>query len=140
MTNKIVEELMAICSAKHILGAALTPRHQGLKERANLTMMVQMQVLVESVCSVFPQEWPELLPAVEYLLHTAPQGPHGLSAHDLPCAHAIASETDKRLVPFLIPSGLQRLTWRSRCSRGSVSYTELHRGACKRIPSAGRWR
>ena len=69
-------------------------------------MMVQMQVLMESVCSVFPQEWPELLPAVEHLLHTAPQGPHGLSAHDLSCAHAVASETDKRLVPFLIPHGL----------------------------------
>ena len=30
MVSKINEEFLSICNAKHVLGAALTPRHQGL--------------------------------------------------------------------------------------------------------------
>jgi len=106
MTNRITEEFLALCNTKHILGAALTPRHQGLKERNNQVMMTDLLVLMESMCAIFPQEWPSLLPAVEYLLHTAPQGVHGISAHDMGCAYGIASESDRALVPYLLPKGL----------------------------------
>ena len=106
MINKITEEFLALCRTQHILGAALTPRHQGLKERNNQVMMTDMFILMESICSIYPQEWPTLLPAIEYLLHTCPQGPHGISAHDLGCAYGIASDTDRALAPFVLPGGL----------------------------------
>ena len=34
MVSKINEEFLAICNARHVLGAALTPRHQGLGEES----------------------------------------------------------------------------------------------------------
>ena len=37
---------------------------------------------------------------------TAPMGAHGFSAQDLSCVYSIASESDSRLAPFRVPSGL----------------------------------
>ena len=42
MTNRIVEEFLALCGTNHVLGSAMTPRHQGLKERHNQVMMTDM--------------------------------------------------------------------------------------------------
>ena len=106
MANKITEEFLALCGTKHIMGAALTPRHQGLSERSHQVMMTDMFVLMEAICTIFPQEWPALISAVEYLLHTCPQGPHGISANDLGCAYGIASDSDRQLAPFMLPAGL----------------------------------
>ena len=68
--------------------------------------MAQHLVLMHAVCHAFPQEWPALIPAVEYLYHTAPQGAHGLSAHDMSCGYSIATPVDARLEPFMVPTGL----------------------------------
>ena len=106
MRSAVNEEFLAICNAKHIMGAALTPRHQAPGERGHQIMMSDNQVLMHAVCHAFPQEWPALLPAVEYLYFTAPQGAHGLSAHDVSCNFAIAAPTDSRLAPFTVPRGL----------------------------------
>ena len=68
--------------------------------------MANTLVLMHAVCEAHPQEWPALLPVVEYVQMTAPMGAHGFSAQDLSCAYSIASESDSRLAPFCIPSGL----------------------------------
>ena len=61
---------------------------------------------MNEVCRAFPREWPVLLPALEYLYDTAPQGAHGLSAHDLSTGYALAGTVDKRLAPFMVACGL----------------------------------
>ena len=60
-------------------------------------------VLMNAVCKAFPQEWAALIPALEYVLETAPRPPFGLSAFDLSCGYALASATDKHLAPFEVP-------------------------------------
>ena len=66
-----MKELLAIgCDATHIFGAAFTPRHQGMGERGHTTMSIHHNLLMNAVCRAFPQEWPTLLPAVEYLCFT----------------------------------------------------------------------
>ena len=106
MTSAVNSEFLAILNVKHLMGAALTPRHQGLGERGHQVMLAQHSVLMHAVCHAFPQEWPALVPAVEYLYHTAPQGAHGLSAYDMSCGFAIATPQEPRLAPFLVPTGL----------------------------------
>ena len=106
MVNRVNQELAALCNYRQVLGAALTPRHQGLVERGHQTMMTNLLILMRAVTHAFPQEWASLVPAVEYLLHTAPQGVHGLSAHDLFCAYGVASTADSRLAPFRVPKGI----------------------------------
>ena len=106
MTSKIMKEFLSICNIKHTLGAALTPRHQGLCERNHQVMLSNQLLLMHEVCSAHPQEWPALLPVVEYLQHTAPQGEHGFSAHDLSCGYSIVAENDVRLAPFRVPAGI----------------------------------
>ena len=69
-------------------------------------MMKNQLILMHEVCDAHPNEWPALVPIVEYLLATAPQGDHGFSAHDLSCAYSIASSTDQQLAPFLVPRGI----------------------------------
>ena len=75
-------------------------------ERNHQVLIANQLVLMHSVCGAHPQEWPALLPVVEFVQHTAPQGPHGFSAHDLSCAYSIVSDTDARLAPFRVPTGL----------------------------------
>ena len=106
MVSRINEDFLSICNTKHVLGAALTPRHQGLCERNHQTMMQHQLILMQSVTKAHPQEWPSLIPVVEYVQHTAPQGAHGFSAHDLSCAHSIITDTDAKLAPFRVPQGL----------------------------------
>ena len=61
---------------------------------------------MQAVTRAHPQEWPALIPVVEYVQATAPQGAHGFSAQDMSCAYAIVSDTDARLAPFRVPRGL----------------------------------
>ena len=61
---------------------------------------------MNAVCAAFPQEWPALAPGLEYLYATAPQGPHGISAHDLETAWGITSPLSRLLEPFKMPRGL----------------------------------
>ena len=103
MTSAVNREFLAICSAKHLTGSAFTPRHQGPGEREHQTVMSNHLVLMNAVCKAFPQEWAALIPALEYLLETAPRPPFGLSAFDLSCGYVLASATDKRLAPFEVP-------------------------------------
>ena len=106
MVSRVNAEVLAICGVRHIKGAALTPRHQGLGERGHQIVMNNHRILVNSVCEAFPQEWLSLLPTLEYLYDTAPQGTHGLSAHDMSCGYAMASSVDNKLVPFIVPGGM----------------------------------
>ena len=104
--NRINQEFMNLLDVKHIKGAAMTPRHQGLCERNHQVMMANQIILMQAVTAAHPQEWPALLLVVEYVQATAPQGAHGFSAHDMSCAYAIVSDTDARLAPFKMPAGL----------------------------------
>ena len=104
MTSRVNQEFLALCGAKHIKGAAFTPRHQGLVEQGHQTVMTNHLLLLNEVCRAFPQEWAALVPALEYLCETAPREPHGLSAFDLTQGYALASDVDRRLVPFSIPA------------------------------------
>eukprot|EP00969_Alexandrium_andersonii_P238855 10543539-Alexandrium_andersonii.AAC.1 len=58
------------------------------------------------MCKAFPQKWPAMLPVLEYVYDTAPQGAHGLSAFDMSTGNALASSVDARLTPFMVPQGL----------------------------------
>ena len=109
MVSQVNQEFLAICNARHKLGAALTPRHQGLCERNHQVMMGNQNILMSEICKAHPQEWPALIPVVEYLQHTAPQGAHGFSAHDMCSAYSVLNETDARLAPFRVPSGFLRV-------------------------------
>ena len=106
MRNRVMEEFFAICNVTRILGASLTPRHQGLVERGHQVMMHNHLILMQVVCKAFPQEWPSLICVLEFLYDTAPQGVHGLSAHDMSTGYAIASPQSRRLAPFMVPRGL----------------------------------
>ena len=103
MTSRVNREFLALCGASHVTGSAFTPRHQGLVEQGHQTVMTHHLLLLNEVCRAFPQEWAALVPALEYLCETAPREPHGLSAFDLTQGYALASDTDRRLVPFTIP-------------------------------------
>ena len=70
-------------------------------------MMINLVLLIQEVVKAFPQEWASLVPVVEFLMHAAPQGAHGISAHDLTCSFSIATRTDARLAPFRVPKGLR---------------------------------
>ncbi len=43
--------------------------------------------------------------SLEYLYETDPQGDFGLSAHDMSTGYALVSDVDRRLAPFMVPSG-----------------------------------
>ena len=106
MTSTVNEEFLALLSAKHVVGAAFTPRHQGPGERAHQTIMNNHLLLMNEVCKAHPQEWAALVPALEYLCETAPREPHGLSAFDLSQGYALLTEEQRRRVPFDVPGGM----------------------------------
>ena len=114
MTSAVSEEFLALLSIKHVQGAAFTPRHQGPGERAHQTIMNNHLLLMNEVCSAFPQEWAALVPALEYLCETAPREPHGLSAFDLSQGFGLLVDTDRRLAPFSLPWGLPETEVASR--------------------------
>ena len=104
-TNFVIEEFMALMNIRHIKGASLTPRHQGLGEKEHQNMMTDLMILLREVTKAHPSEWAALIPAVEYVLWTAPKGPHGFSALDFDSAYSLATSVDVALQPFMIPSG-----------------------------------
>ena len=60
---------------------------------------------MQEICKAFPHEWASMVPVLEYLYLTLPQGAHGFSAHDLTCGYALMSSTDRALIPFRVPLG-----------------------------------
>ena len=105
MVNVVQDEFRAILVAKHIKGAALTPRHQGLNERGHQEVLTNHIILMKQICNAYPQEWCSLVESLEYLYDTEPQGDFGLSAHDMTTGYALAQDVDKRLAPFMVPTG-----------------------------------
>ena len=92
MVNAVQDEFRAILTAKHVKGAALTPRHQGLNERGHQEVLTNHIILMKQVCDAYPQEWCSLVEALEYLNDTEPQGD-------------FVRDVDRRLAPFLVPVG-----------------------------------
>ena len=88
MTNHAIEELMALCSIKHRVGAAKTPRHQGPCERAHQAIMNSHYLIMHSLLDNYAQEWALAIPFLEYAAMTAPREPYGLSAWDPSCPYA----------------------------------------------------
>ncbi len=105
MTSYVQEEFLALCAAQQVFGAALTPRHQGLNERGHQEVLTSHLILMHSICKAYPQEWASLVEPLEYLYDTEPQGPLGLSAHDMSTGYALVSDVDRRLAPFMVPQG-----------------------------------
>ena len=83
MTSRVNEEFLALCGAKHVLGSAFTPRHQGLVEQEHQIVMTNHLLLLNEVCLACPHKWATLIPTLEYLCDTSPREPHGLSAFEL---------------------------------------------------------
>ena len=106
MTNLIMREFCAVCDIKQIFGSALIPHHQSIVETGHYTTMINHLILMNYVCKAFPQEWPALVPALEYLYETTSLGGHGLTAQDLTRGYSLASNTDKRFSPFMVKKGL----------------------------------
>ena len=123
MRSAVTEEFLSICGCKVLFGLSLTPRHQAPAERGHQKMMAQHLVLMHTICCAFPQEWPAMIPAVEYLYWTAPQGAHGLSATTCPvgtpCQRRSMSACDRSWSL----RGCRRPTLRCVSSKTSGSYT-----------------
>ena len=58
------EEFLALCGAKHGLGTAFTPRHQGMVEQEHQIVMTSHLLLLNEVCRAYPQEWAAMIPAL----------------------------------------------------------------------------
>ena len=56
MVNLVQQEFRDILQAKHIKGASLTPRHQGLNERGHQEVLTNHIILMRQVCDAYPQE------------------------------------------------------------------------------------
>ena len=106
MTSKVKEEFLALCGTMEKKGAAMTPRHQGLVEKGHHITATYHLILMNMVVKAFPQEWPFLVPVLEYLYDHAPQGAHGITAHDMSTGYAIATPMDRRLAPFKLPKDI----------------------------------
>ena len=67
----------------------------------------QHLIMMNAVCQAFPQEWPAMIPILEYLYFTAPRSAAGgLSAHDISSGFALLSSHERALAPFKIPRGM----------------------------------
>ncbi len=105
MTSAVNEEFLALLSIKHVKGAAFTPRHQGLGERAPQVIMNNQLLLMNEVSRAFSQEWAALVPALECLCETVPREPHGLSAFDSSQGYGLLVDPVRQLGPFEVPRG-----------------------------------
>ena len=65
---------------------------------------MSVALLMHSVCRAYPQEWPRLLCAVEYLLAITPQGDCGVAARDLETGWSLATGLERALIPFSVPA------------------------------------
>ena len=66
MKSAVIRELMAIFGdPNRIFGPAYTPRVQELGERGHLVVIINLSILMNTVCHAFPQEWSTFIPAVE---------------------------------------------------------------------------
>ena len=107
MVNMIMEEIMSVMNIRQVTGASLTPRHQGKVERSHQVLMRSHLILMHKITMCFPQECPTLVPALEYLYATTPQGRYGLSAEDISCGYAMAASRELLLLrPFQVPEGV----------------------------------
>jgi hypothetical protein len=104
MRNALMQELMGALEVRRTFGSAWTPRHQGAAEVAHKEVLVSMALLMHSVCRAYPQEWPRLLCAVEYLLAITPQGDSGIAARDLETGWSLATGLERALIPFSVPA------------------------------------
>ena len=106
MKSSVIRELMAIFGdPNRIFGPAYTPRVQGLAERGHVVVIINLTILMNTVCKAFPQEWSSLIPAVEFLYFTAPQGSLGFSARDMTMGFSLAQRVGADLSPFMVPEG-----------------------------------
>ena len=115
MVNLAMQEILAILQIRHVKGAALTPRHQGKVERSHQNMMRSHLLLMNKMTNAFPQEWASLIPALEYIYATAPQGRHGFSAEDMSTGYALLSACDHLLAPFQVPEGMAEQDTAASC-------------------------
>ena len=106
MTSAVMEEFLMLCNTKQFLGAAFTPRHQGINERGHQKMLQDHRILMDAVCNAQPQEWSSLVSAVQYLYYVSAQNVLGLSARDMSVGYSIAQDTHKALLPFKVPKGM----------------------------------
>ncbi|MEC8021486.1 MAG: integrase zinc binding domain-containing protein, partial [Pseudomonadota bacterium] len=114
MVNEVQDEFRSILSAKHVKGASLTPRHQGLGERGHQENLTNHMILMKQICDAYPQEWCSLIESLEYLYDIEPQGDFGLSAHDMATGYALVGEVDRRLAPFTVPGGVAQTSLAAR--------------------------
>ena len=77
-------------------------------------VIINLTILMNTVCRSFPQEWSSLIPAVEYLYFTAPQGPLGFSARDMTMGFSLASKVGADLASFMVPEGSMETSYAVR--------------------------
>lgn len=91
------------------------------------------------MCGAFPQEWPSLLPRLEYLCETALRSPSGLSAFDVSPGYALLTD----LVPFQVPHGMAEAdvaaAWfKNFCNQALKAQEEVSKKRSMRISE--KWR
>ena len=114
MKSAVTKKLLGIFGdPTRIFGPAYTPRVQGLGERGHLAVILNLSIMLNEVCKAFPQEWSTLIPAVEYLYFTAPQGTLGFSARDMTMGFSMAQRVCADLTPFQVPEGAMETPYAS---------------------------
>ena len=115
MKSAVIHELMVMFGdPNRIFGPAYTPRVQGLGERGHMVVLINLTIMMNTICRAFPQEWSALLPAVEFLYFTAPQGSLGFSARDMTMGFSMARRVSADLTPFIVPEGLMETSFAMR--------------------------
>jgi hypothetical protein len=99
--NVMMAEFAALVGLKHKVGAPWRPVEQAGVERIHQEAQKILGILTQEVFKTFPDEWTELLPAVEFTIYNTP-GPHGFSPRDLDRRWSLGTGLERDLQPFQV--------------------------------------
>eukprot|EP00969_Alexandrium_andersonii_P194216 8579144-Alexandrium_andersonii.AAC.1 len=68
----LMQEYVSLLGARQKFGMAWRPVEQGIVERSHQELQKVLGMLVSDVLRAYPEEWTELLPAVEFMIYTTP--------------------------------------------------------------------
>ncbi|CAE7034866.1 pol, partial [Symbiodinium sp. CCMP2456] len=102
--SAVFQEYCAVVGIQQKFAAPLRPVEMGACERLHQESQKLLGVLLHDlhdVCGVYPHEWSELLPVVEFLLATTPTQA-GIAPRDLERAWSMAIPLERDLEPFTV--------------------------------------
>jgi len=86
---------------KHKFGAPWRPVEQAGVERIHQEAQTILGIMTQDFLKTFPDEWTEMLPAVEFTTYNTP-GPHGFSPRDLDRRWSLGTRLERDLQPFQV--------------------------------------